>query len=444
MLPSGTKLFVLPSKYLLQKQEDVIVEEAGGYTKLDDGCGFEIDWRRKIREELELKPASYWAERGGAEIQVLGDAFRIFAGAKCVNVGARAIGSSVLRGHKTAVKTIMVWEGGDDYYSVQQKMHNCCIALKEMADLGWIDTKHGRIPFKLIGGGDMLWINDLLGLGGFAGIYKCSWCICTDKELGLLVPCETRTLSGGFKRAHVAPPGTAYLFKCPSCKVDVSERALPCARKSDGLKHRNGHEGQNKGCPPLLQIAPMWMIMCALHALLAVAGTVFSNGVAKHLVKEVQCVVIDEYLHKNCNTAYKCKRVSLSEAQAAMKRPSFDGRSANEVIGRMEDLLLLKNLGKELSPEDRNVLDAANKFIKLYNTAMERMVKASDMEERTRKASKVQAEAIEFHASFVLAFGQTAVTPYVHCLVMHLAQQILCIKGDWTDYSGQLPWPPVL
>ena len=64
VLPSGTKLFVLPSKYLLQKQEDVIVAEAGGYTKLDDGCGFEVDWRRKIKEELELKPAAYWAERG--------------------------------------------------------------------------------------------------------------------------------------------------------------------------------------------------------------------------------------------------------------------------------------------------------------------------------------------------------------------------------------------
>ena len=54
-LPSGTKLFVLPSKYLMQKQEQMIVEEAGGYTKLDDGCGFEVDWQRKIKEELELK-----------------------------------------------------------------------------------------------------------------------------------------------------------------------------------------------------------------------------------------------------------------------------------------------------------------------------------------------------------------------------------------------------
>jgi hypothetical protein len=94
--------------------------------------------------------------------------------------------------------------------------------------------------------------------------------------------------------------------------------------------------------------------MCALHALLAVAGTIFSNGIAKHLVKQVQCKqvqcdLIDEYLHRHCNTANKKKLVSLSEAQAALKRPSFDGRSANEVIGRMEDLLFLKNEGNELS-----------------------------------------------------------------------------------------------
>ena len=436
-LPSGTKLFVLPSKYLMQKKEDVIVQEAGGYTKLDDGCGFEVDWKRKIQEELELKPAAYWEQRGGAEIQVLGDAFRIFAGAKCVNVGARAIGATLLRGHKTAFKTMMVWEGGDDYQSVLQKMIHCCITLKEMSDLGYVETKNGRIPFKLVGGGDMLWINDLLGLGGFAGIYKCSWCTCTDKQLGLLVPCETRTLSGGFTRAHVAPPGTDYPFDCPNCKETISRRAAPFTKKADGLKHRNSHDGQNRGCPPLLPIAPMWMTMCALHSLLAVAGTIFSNGIAKHLVKQEQCDMIDEYLHKHCNTAYKCKRVSLSEAQAAMKRPSFDGRSANEVIGRMEDLLYLKNLGGELSREDKNVLDAANKFIQLCNTAMERMAVAEDKNGRAQKVQKVQAEAIEFHTSFVLAFSQTSVTPYVHCLVMHLAQQIMVIKGDWTDYSGQ-------
>jgi hypothetical protein len=47
----------------------------------------------------------------------------------------------------------------------------------------------------------------------------------------------------------------------------------------------------------------MWMAICALHALLAVAGTIFSNVIAKHLVKQVQCDLIDEYLHRHCNTA---------------------------------------------------------------------------------------------------------------------------------------------
>jgi hypothetical protein len=139
--------------------------------------------------------------------------------------------------------------------------------------------------------------------------------------------------------------------------------------------------------------------MCALHALLlAVAGTIFfSNGISKHLVKQVQCDLIDEYLHRHCNTAYKTKRVSLSEAQAALQRPSFDGRSANEVIGRMEDLVFLKNEGNELSQEDHHVLDCANLYIKLYNTAMKRMTAVHDMNERRQKVLQVQKEGLEFH-----------------------------------------------
>jgi hypothetical protein len=109
------KLFVrLPSKYLMQKQEQVVVEEAGGYTKLDDGCGFEVDWKRKTKEELELKPSAYWEQRGGAEIQVLGgDAFRpdIRRCEVCECIGVRAISATLLRGHKTAFKPVVVWEG---------------------------------------------------------------------------------------------------------------------------------------------------------------------------------------------------------------------------------------------------------------------------------------------------------------------------------------------
>jgi hypothetical protein len=109
-LPSGVKLFVLPSKYLIQQQEQKIVEECGGYSKLDDGHGFEVDWKRKIVEEIELKDKAFWDAQDGAEVQVLGDAFNFFAGAKCVNTAARVVGNQTLRGHLSTMKT-QSWYG---------------------------------------------------------------------------------------------------------------------------------------------------------------------------------------------------------------------------------------------------------------------------------------------------------------------------------------------
>jgi hypothetical protein len=79
-----------------------------------------------------------------------------------VNTAARVVGNQTLRGHLSTMKTIMVWEGGDDYKTVLTKMKGCCLKLKEMQARGYVDTKHGRTDFKIIGGGDMLWINDLL------------------------------------------------------------------------------------------------------------------------------------------------------------------------------------------------------------------------------------------------------------------------------------------
>jgi hypothetical protein len=59
--------------------------------------------------------------------------------------------------------------------------------------------------------------------------------------------------------------------------------------------------------------------------------------------------------------------VKLSESQSAIKRPSFDGRSAGEVISSMGTLVQLKNIGGEPSTEDEHVIDCADAFVALYN-----------------------------------------------------------------------------
>ena len=82
-LPNGVKVPVLPSKYKIKKQEEVIVNNQGGYTKVKHGDGFTVDWIARVREEIELKPAEFWEKRG-CELQVFGDAFRLMAQCKGV------------------------------------------------------------------------------------------------------------------------------------------------------------------------------------------------------------------------------------------------------------------------------------------------------------------------------------------------------------------------
>ena len=62
-LPNGVKVPVLPSKYKIKKQEEIIVEDQGGYTKTKHGDGFTVDWIARVREEIELKSAEFWEKR---------------------------------------------------------------------------------------------------------------------------------------------------------------------------------------------------------------------------------------------------------------------------------------------------------------------------------------------------------------------------------------------
>ena len=71
---------------------------------------------------------------------------------------------------------MVVWEGCDDYKQVKAKLAAAVAFLNELKKKGYIDTKYGQVKIKIVGGGDMLWVNDCLGLGGFAGRFKCSWC----------------------------------------------------------------------------------------------------------------------------------------------------------------------------------------------------------------------------------------------------------------------------
>jgi cytochrome c556 len=57
------------------------------------------------------------------------------------------------KGHKNTIKTMLVWEGGDDYKQAKAKMHEAIKALNEIKARGHIDTKYGEIKVRIVGGG---------------------------------------------------------------------------------------------------------------------------------------------------------------------------------------------------------------------------------------------------------------------------------------------------
>ena len=64
-LPNGVKVPLLPSKYKIKKQEEIIVEDQGGYTKTKHGDGFTVDWIARVKEEIESSSRRSSGRRGG-------------------------------------------------------------------------------------------------------------------------------------------------------------------------------------------------------------------------------------------------------------------------------------------------------------------------------------------------------------------------------------------
>jgi hypothetical protein len=106
-------------------------------------------------------------------------------------------------------------------------------------------------------GSDMLWINDCLGLGGFTGRFKCSWCECDGEHLENSRRNRLAAPTAGTKAiAHVTPPDEEHPFECPACKELVTDRGSNTARNKSSWAQspQNGHAGQNKGCAPIFLI----------------------------------------------------------------------------------------------------------------------------------------------------------------------------------------------
>jgi hypothetical protein len=308
------------------------------------------------------------------------------------------------------------------------------------------------IRCHVVGGGDALYTNDILGLGGFACKYPCNFCECPKDKFHLkpvqegtpghtLVP---RTYERALALSHARP--AVWPLKCPVCGPITEAEWEAEYKKTKGKSwfatFSLGHFAQQYLYPPLLRgVDHIDHPMCVLHVLLSISGTIYKHAISQNVENVTQALTINTYLHGYLKIYIpKAKVVSKTEAATLLKRPSFVGSEAPKVLEHLEMVMHLLNytassfLESEAAAEggrgvpDDDVdgwgppltvlqdlqLKATLAFTVFYNAIAKRLVDAQDEAQRKAKAYRVQKLGFDFLDAYKLAFGDGACTPYVH------------------------------
>jgi hypothetical protein len=432
----------LPSYNTLRKEEDRIVQVAGGYKVSRDGQGGYCEFFTVLKQTM-VRNIDKVLAMPLVLVQVFGDGFQMFRSCKYVNFCLRVCGVHVLSGSADSCDTLNVWKGSDAYHDI--KLH-CKEALVDIATLERdreIVLDGNTVKCMPCGGGDAMFISDVMGLSNFACKHSCNYC---EKEQAnfadLMNLAELRTYNRACTAAHVPLPGQAYPIQCPFCGEVSEEEANKIKHwsKEKCAEHSRCHGGQLPGRAPLIEgMDHERMPECALHLLLNITGTMYKHAIAAKVpTKEIaQCINI--FLHQVLHVYVRpVKVMSKAEVATVLKRPSFVGSEADTVLRHFEDLMLILNQGADLQPIQRKELAAVGAFMDVYNRIATKLTNPHDQSERGAKADEVQELALAFHHAYIAAFGDgSAYTYYVHTLVEHISCHIRDLPCDIMDLSGQ-------
>ena len=210
----------------------------------------------------------------------------------------------------------------------------------------------------LVGGGDALYTNDILGLSGFGCKYSCNFCELPNDLFYMKPGTDEYVAEAPTKRSfdraralsHAKPD--VWPLLCPCCG-EISEEQWKVEQKKEKGKnwhqaHALKHFGQRWGYTPLLNsVDHIDHVMCVLHVLLCISGTIYKLAIAANVENETQASAINTYLHGIL------KVMSKGEAATLLKRPSFVGSEAPKVLEEMEMLMHLVNYNSTANIESR-------------------------------------------------------------------------------------------
>ena len=231
-----------------------------------------------------------------------------------------------------------VLEGKDSYDNMKSYMEQ----LSKFLVLRETSTKK---RYKLWGGGkmctlnathnrhvgDMVFISNLLGLGGHFGRAgeNCVYCEVHSTRLFDRNASTKRTLSRLvlYQMAHLLRPGDSLPFQCPGCnKVfnnssDLDADVEPQCR----LEYERAHASSSWHRAPLVDIEPADYVLCCLHLLLSLSKLIFKKRILPMLFSDGQAKALNDFLHKIGICVPKQGKVGDSLATEQSHRVRFTG-----------------------------------------------------------------------------------------------------------------------
>ena len=467
----GIDFPILPGLWAINRYKSMLTEDHG-YTVSTDGKCATMNLRKQLASRV-LEQGPDWFERHGLhiEVQVLGDGYRHFRRMTVVNLACRVL---LVRSHLanavTNMMTLAIWEGHEDKDSVEEYTEEVREVMEEVERDGLELNEWGETPSELQslteldgeplvkkswvkwrGGGDMKWIQTVLGVSGWGFSL---WYFLSQKQFQDTASNNREGYEPKLKALedcyHLAHRffGKEKSFVCPGCKEEFEcmaeiERDYKVEKRYTPPVYRSVHYGHNFGIAPTFDIAPLHNYICVLHFLLRLTGALWKRFIMSRIytkaMAEKVLVKLRDDLHVYTGDI---KVVSKSDKVTYDRMPSFTGEEAARIVEHWLELVSITCTDNE---EFEGVRAIGEKFMEYFNILNKRILqKGEDMWTLTeedkkarlnKKADALQVCGNEFLDLYVEGADPESITHYVVAMTTIIPEQSRIV--ELIDVSGQ-------
>lgn len=441
----------LASLRLIRGTSDLLRKEME-ITSFDNGAT--VSFIKKLQTTIsrrQIKRKELW-------IQFAGDAAR----AGCIQQTAvsfriMGVGNKGEANSPFTTYTVLLYEGDDSYNALASYTERLLKDMQQVLQHG-LEVDGVQHTFTFFGGGDLKYINAILGLATCAHTYPCCFCVVLKSLLSRTDTSERkapRNIQRATEMAHEAHKGT-----CPGCGVDLSNRAAVEAKKPQNdnqrLAYQTQHQGQRPHAAPLLPIQIKRMIPCILHVMLRLVDHLFTQTIRLHIDTDETETKVKAALKQLGIDVNPEKKIKKTQADLAAKKKltkiSFQGRACksilskkNKGIGRLNgyrQIIAAMNYprtGEMTAAIALGLWESLEDLIDILSDQWDDEADMYDGEkqgtreqqaERAREAGTRYVTAVEHH------FGADSVTLYMHVCAMHVPTFVRMV-GSLSRWSMQ-------